>query len=440
VLARLALPIAMTQVAMMSLGMVDLLMVGRVGVEALDAVALGNIWKIGTLIVAMGVVYGIDPAVSQAHGARDQVGLAHALQRGVVIALIISVPVCVSWLFTERVLVAFGQDAGIARVAQQWLLVQLPAVPFFLLFNAMRQYLQGRGITRPTLYVALASNVVNASANWVLIFGHAGSPALGAVGSGISTCMSTLFMAASLFALIRVARLHDGAWVPWSRAALDRGALMKILHVGVPVGMHYGCEIWGFEIAALWAGLLGTDALAANTIQLNLVSLSFMMPAGIGLAASARVGNLIGARRAREAQHAAWVALALGAGVMAVWSLVFLVFRRAIPELYGASPAVVALCASTMPIAAAFQLFDGTQVVGAGVLRGMGRTRATAVFNMLGYYALGLPLGWWLAFDRGLGFAGIWWGVAAGLAVVAVALVAWIAVRGPATLAPAGDE
>src|SRR6185503_17384352 len=122
-----------------------------------------------------------------------------------------------------------------------------------------------------------------------------------------------------------------------------------------------------------------------------MASLSFMMPLGIGLAASARVGNLIGADRARDARHAAWVALSLGAAVMGVWALVFVVFRRSIPLFYGASANVLELCAGVFPIAAAFQLFDSTQVVGAGILRGMGRTRATAVFNLLGYYAIGLP-------------------------------------------------
>jgi MATE family multidrug resistance protein len=437
-MSRTALPIVLTQISMMSMGMVDLLMVGHVGIAALAAVALGNIWKIGTLIVAMGVVLGIDPAVSQAHGARDGRAMALALQRGVVIALLASVPVIAMWFFTERLLVACGQDREIAHVAHRWVLVQLPSVPFFLLFTAMRQFLQGRGIVKPALYVAIAANVLNAATNWVFIYGHLGVPALGAVGSGITTCMSTVFMALALFWLIRAAKLHEGAWMPWSRAAFDVRGLLDILHVGLPVGAHYGCEIWAFQIAALWAGLLGAEPLAANTIVLNMASLSFMMPLGIGLAASARVGNLIGAHRARDAQHAAWVALSIGAAVMGLWAIVFVVFRREIPLMYGASPAVVALCAGTFPIAAAFQLFDSTQVVGAGILRGMGRTRATAVFNLLGYYAIGLPLGWWLTFRRGLGLAGIWWGVAVGLAVVALGLLAWIVVRGPATVA--GEE
>jgi MATE family multidrug resistance protein len=440
-LGRLALPIVLTQLTMMSLGVVDLWMVGRVdeaAVQAVAAVALGNVWKIGTAMVAMGLILGIDPFVSQAHGAHDQVGLARAFQRGLVIALAASVPVAVAWLYTGEVLLAFGQDPAIVAVAHRYLLVQVPSIPCFLVFAAQRQYLQGRGILLPTLWVALAANLLNAGLNWVLIYGHLGFPALGAVGSGVTTGVVQLLLPLMMYALMRAGSLQEGAWVPWSRAAVDPRALGAVLKIGVPVGLHLGAEIWGFQIVALWAGWLGRSELAANTIVLNMASLSFMVPLGIGLAAVTRVGNLVGAGRERDAQTASWSALALGAAVMASFALAFVGLRDVLPRLYldpGASPEAArtfAFATAILPIAAAFQLFDGTQVVAAGVLRGMGTVKPTALANLAGYYAIGLPLGWWLTFRRGAGLPGLWWGLAAGLAVVALSLLAWIAFRGPA--------
>ncbi len=431
-LARLAAPIAFTQLSMMALGFVDLVMVGQCGVEAVGAVSLGNLWKVGTSMVAMGVVLGIDPFVTQAHGARDALGLARALQRGIVLALLVSAPVALLWLFTRSALVAFGQDPQISSVAHDYVLVQLPSQPLFLVFCALRSWLQGRGIVRPMLIVALGANALNVLLNWMFVFGNLGAPALGAVGSGVATSLVQGLMPLALFALVRAGRLHDGAWAPWSREALDLRALGAIVAIGIPIGVHFAAEIWGFQIASLWAGQLGVNELAANAAVLNLASISFMLPLGVGIAAVTRVGNLIGAREPQRAQRAAWAALALGVGLMALCGVVFFVLRDEIGRIYTSELAVLALVASTMPVAAAFQVFDGAQVVASGVLRGMGQTRPTAVANLVGYYVLGLPLGWWLTFERGLGLPGLWWGVALGVAVVALVLVAWIAVRGPA--------
>lgn len=434
ILARLAAPIVATQLLLMALNVVDLALVGRVGVEAFDGVALGNVWKIGTLFVAMGLVFGADPLISQAHGAGDARGVALGLQRSLVIALLASLPVMLAWSFTEDVLLAFGQEPAIARIAHEYVGMQMFSVAPFLIWTSLRQYVQCRGIVAPILVVALLANVVNALLDWILIFGNWGAPALGPRGAGLATGTVQAFLPLALLGVIRWRRLHVGAWIPWSRASIDPRALLAIAAVGAPIALQFACEIWAFQIAALWAGLLGQEELAANSIVLNLSSVSFMLPLGVSLAAVTRVGNLVGERRFVDAQRAAWMSLALGVGAMALCAIAFLLGREALPRAYGAQGTVVALCASVLPIAAAFQLFDGCQVVGAGILRGMGRTRPAAIFNFVGYYALGLPLGWWLAFERGYGLAGLWWGIAVGLASVALPLVVWVARFGPARM------
>jgi MATE family multidrug resistance protein len=431
-LSRLAAPVVATQLGMMLLGVVDALMLGRVGVEPLAAAALGNVWIMGALLGAMGLVLGIDPIVSQAHGAKDGARLGLVVQQGLVVAVLVSIPASIALFFTRDGLLLLGQDPELARMAHAYAVVQIPGVAPFLGFIALRQYLQGRAIVMPAMWVMLLANAVNAALNAVLIFGLFGFPALGVVGSGIATALTRIFLLGALASWILGFGLHRGAWVRWTWRACSPRRLTEIARYGVPVAVQLSLEVWAFQIVTLMAGRLGATPLASHTIVINMASLSFMIPLGISIGAATRVGNLVGAGRSAEAQRAAWVALGMGAGVMAVSAAVFVVFRAWLPTLYTAELEVLALASALLPIAAAFQLFDGAQVVGAGILRGMGRTLPAAAFNLLAFYGLALPSAWWLAFERGHGAPGLWWGLCIGLGAVALMLIAWIRWRGPA--------
>ena len=433
-LLTLALPMVGAQLATMLMGFVDTVMVGRVSVEALGAAAIANVWIFGTLQFASGVIFGLDPLVSQAHGAGDGARAALGLQRGLVLAGLLALPLAALWSQSETVLRLAGQSPELARAAHAYTQVQIPSIPFFLASVALRSYLQGRELVRPALYVVLLANLVNAGLNWVLIFGNLGAPALGLVGAGIATTATRILALAALVALVMALGLHRGAWVPWSRRAVEGAGLREVAALGFPIAFQVCLEMWAFSGSTLVAGRLGADALAAHTVALNLAALAFMVPLGVSQGAVVRVGNLIGSGRPADAQRAAWVALVIGGGVMTGSAALFLAFRHALPRIYTPDPAVVALAATILPIAAAFQVFDGTQVVGCGVLRGMGRTRPAAVFNLIGYWVLALPIGGFLALRTGAGLAGLWWGLCFGLAVVAVSLVVWIARRGPASL------
>lgn len=433
-IARLSLPVIVTQLATMMLGVVDNLMLGRLSVDALNASSLGRVWVMGTYLVAVGLVFGIDPFVSQAHGAGDGRAVGRALQRGLIIALAVSVPLAVLWCFTERVLVLFGQDPQLAQQAQRYALAQLPGLPFLLSFNALRQYLQGRGIVAPAMWVVLGANLVNALGNWILIFGKLGAPALGVVGAGVATGVTECAMFAMLLLVIVRGKLHESAWTPWSRESFAPAGLWAVIRVGAPVALTIGLEMWAFQIATLWSGRLGETSLAAHTIVLNLASVSFMVPLGISIGAAARIGNLIGAGRGEDAQKAAQVAFVMGASVMALSALVFLFGRHWLPAAYTSDGSVLALAAAVLPIAAAFQLFDGLQVVGCGILRGMGRALPGALINLLGYYALALPFAFVFGLRGEHGLRGVWWGLSLGLAAVALSLIAWVSWRGPRTV------
>ena len=415
----------------MLLGVVDAVMVGHVSVSAMAAASLANVWIWGTFMFAQGMLMGLDPIVARAHGARDGERAGRALHAGLATALALSALLSLVWLGTERLLLLTGQEPELARMAHAYTVVQIPSIPFFLIYTALRHYLQAREYMRPALFVILAVNLLNLLFAWVLIFGHLGFPALGLEGAGIAAGLTRAAGGIGLVWLVAGLGLHRGAWVPFGRASLRGTELRELVAFGLPVAVQVSLEAWAFSGAALLVGHLGPIALAAHMIAINLVSLSFMMPLGIAQGAATRVGNLLGAGEPAAAQRAAWVSFALGAGVMCLSAVAFAVGREWLPRVYSPDPGVIAAAAAILPIAAAFQIFDGTQVVGCGVLRGMGRVRPAMAFNLIGYWLLGLPLGGWLALRGGLGLAGLWWGLALGLAVVALSLVAFVALRGP---------
>jgi MATE family multidrug resistance protein len=421
ILVRLALPLMAAQVGMTFLGVVETLIVGRTGTLPLGAVSLGNVWTHSTILMASGVIMGADPLLSQAYGARDPRAAALTFHRGLVLSVLLGLLVSLLWLGTRPVLAFFGQDPGLSALAASFVVVQAPTAFGFLVFTITRQYLAGRGVVAPSLAVVLVVNVLNAILTWWLVFGGSGlSPV---VGAGLAATAMRFLLPALLLGLTFGLGLHRAAWLPWQRASFDWRHLGRIAWLGLPIGLQFGLEVWAFQLATLMAGKLGPDALAAHAIVLNLATLSFTFPLGISVAAAVRVGNLIGAGDALGARRAAALSLLLGVGVMALFAAAFFLLRWELPRLYGAEPEVVRLCARVLPIAAAFQLLDGTQVVGSGILRGLGRTKPAAVLNFVGYYLLALPLGYWLAVRGGLGLGGIWWGLAIGLLCVAGGLL-----------------
>jgi MATE family multidrug resistance protein len=433
-LLRLAVPVAGTQLSMMLLGFVDTVMLGRYDDQAMAASALANVWTFATMFFAGGILLGLDPVIAQAHGAGDGRKAALAFQRAAVMALVLSLPVAFAWLWTDRFLSLAGQESGLLALAQSYATSLIPGLPAFLVYSCLRSYLQGREIVRPALVIVLIANVVNAVANYALIFGNFGAPELGIVGAGIASSVTRTLSLILLACWVWGFQLQRGAWVPWSRDSFSFEGMRAILVIGFPIAIQTSTEMFAFSVSTLLAGTLGATAVVAHTISMNLASISFMLSLGVSAAATTRVGNLIGAGAPDGAQRAAWIAIAMGAGVMSISAFSFVTFRDLLPRMYTENAEAIALAATILPIAGAFQLFDGTQAVACGVLRGMGRTRPAAVFNVIGYWILGLPLGWWIGIRQGW-LGGLWWSLALGLAVVAILLVIWIRLHGPATLA-----
>jgi MATE family multidrug resistance protein len=331
-------------------------------------------------------------------------------------------------VFTRQGLELLGQEPEVAELAARYNLFKLPTVPCFLIYSAVRQYLHGRTLMLPATIVMWAGNGVHALLAWVLIFGAGDVPALGLVGAAIAESTTLLLLVLGLVTWVRVFGLHRGAWRAWGRDSFAWRGLAQTARLGVPIGLQIALEAWAFSIATFMAGWISRDAIGSHQIVLNLAALAFMVPLGVSQGAATRVGNLIGAGDMQSMRRAVTAALLLGMGVMIVPAVAFTLLRFWLPGLYSADPEVVALAAQLLPIAAAFQLCDGTQVVAGGVLRGMGRPDAGAVLSLLGYYAIALPLAYLMGFVFGQGLVGIWGALAVGLTAVALALL--ILVRG----------
>jgi MATE family multidrug resistance protein len=424
---RLALPLIGVQVGMMFMGVVDTIMVGHLNASALAAVALGNLYFFALSIFVFGTLMALDPLVSQAVGARDSETVARSVQRGIVLACLLSV-VTSGLLFAAAPLLRITrQPAELVPIAAAYAAASVPGTLPLFVFIVFRQTLQATGRVAPMIAAVIGANIVNAFLNWVMIFGHLGFPPLGAVGSAWASTISRWFMC---ILLITIVWKHLRALlVPVRPSSLQWGPLLQLLRLGAPIGFQAVLEFSAFAAVALLMGWLGPVQMAGHQVAINLASLTFMVPFGIAGAAAVLVGHAIGRADAPSARRAAADALVVGAAFMLLCGVVFLVFPSRLAGVYSTDLGVIAIAATLIPIAGVFQVFDGLQVVAAGILRGAGDTRAPLVVNLVGFWLIGMPISVYLGLRTPAGAEGLWWGLVAGLAAVAAFLLVRVRTR-----------
>lgn len=429
-LARLAIPLSVASAGQATMGLVDAAVCGRAGAVALAGTGLGNALFFAAAIFAMGLTMGLDPLVSQAFGAGDLRAARRLVWQGSWLALAAGVLVAVPLAFAPLALEPLGIGHAVAREASRFLWARLPGLPPLLFFYAAKSYLQGLGLTRAVVLSTVLANALNFLLDLLLVFGGASLPAwagplrdippLGAGGSALGTTIVTFAQGLVLAIAVRQVSVPGG---PAGLRAPARRELAQAVRVGVPIGLHMGAEVGIFALVGFLAGRLGQAPLAAHEIAISLAATTFTVALGIGNAASVRVGWAVGARDTPAARRAGLTAFAAGGGVMSLSALAFLAFPHGLSRLMTDDAAVVAVAAPLLRVAAAFQVFDGIQAVGAGVLRGAGDTRYTFAANMVGHWLFGLPVALAAGLFGGLGVTGLWWGLAAGLAAVAVGLL-----------------
>lgn len=412
----------------MGMGLVDTVMVGQLGPAAIAATGMGSGVFTAIMIFGAGLMLGVDALVARAAGAGRFDDCLRWLHQAVVLALIVSPVIMGATWIAYLTIDAWGLNPQIGALAKPYLqVIALSALPL-MFYAAFRRYLQGMHVVRPVMYALVSANLVNGGANAVLIYGKFGMPALGVTGSAWATCLARLYMALFLYVAIRREHRRRGASHPHVPYAVDGQKLRRLVALGAPAAGQITLEVGVFVLATALAARLDAVSSASHQIAMNIVSTVFMVPLGLASAGAVRVGHAVGARDAQRARHAGWSALLLGAALMAVLCAVLLLFPRPLLAVFTTDARVVGIGTQLLAIAAAFQLFDGTQAVATGILRGIGDTRTPMAMNVIGHWVLGLPVGYALCFRFAWGVSGLWIGLSIGLIFCAVALtMTWVA-------------
>ena len=434
-LFRLAIPLAAAQAGTQLMGLVDVAVLGRLGARELAGSGLANAVFFAFSVMGMGMVLGVDPLIAQAIGAGDGRRARTVLWQGIWLSLLVSAVLTVVLCIGAAALPLIGAKAELIEPARVYLLIRIVSLVPFLMFFVVRSYLQAVGRTRPMLVAMVIANVFNLIADIAFVFGVGKwIPAMGVAGAAIATVLCTILQLAIVVAAVRNVEVAGHV-----DHRFDREAVLRAARVGLPVALHMGAEVGIFALVALLAGRLGTVDLASHQLVISIASFTFTVALGVAAAGTVRVGIGIGARNAvatRQAGHAAFIA---GVMVMGTSALAFALAPRALARLVTDQEHVIVAAIPLMMVAAVFQVSDGIQAVGAGVLRGAGDTKYTFYANMVGHWAIGFPVALLLGFGFGLGIVGLWWGLCAGLTVVAALLFTRFEKLSRSEIAPISD-
>ena len=431
-LGVLAVPIIITQLAQMGMGVADAIMAGRVSATELAGIALGGNLYWPLMLLMSGIVMAVTPSVSQLRGA-GRIGDAGAVVRQALwIAVCGGATVALLLQHVEPAYRLFGVDERAIPVAAGYLRAASLGLPAMLAYVALRCLCEGMSWTRPAMLIGLSMLAIKVSLNWLFIHGQPalGIPAMGGVGCGWAT---SIVMACSLIAMLVVvwfSRVRaSGVFAAFSRP--EPAEIGRLLQLGLPIGLALFVEVAFFSAATLLIGRLGVETVAAHQVAFSIVGVAFMVPLALGMAATIRVGFNVGANDLAGASRSAWTATS----VAVVWGVslaaALLIWRYELVGLYTKETDVVQLAAGLLLLGALFQVFDGPQATVMGALRGYKDTRAPMVIALVAYWLFGLPVGATLCFGLesipGIGVYGMWWGLVVGLAVVASALFARLA-------------
>ena len=433
-LLALALPLILGNLAQSIIYATDLVLLGRLSADALAAGSLAvNIYG-PFLMFGTGLISALAPMIAsergrKAHSVRD---VRRSVRQGLWVAISITIP---SWLIlwhAEAILLALGQEPVLAAQAGLFVQIVMWSLPAYFIHLALRFYISAMERAFAVFAVLFATVVVNALAGYALIFGHFGLPALGLPGAAIGSAISNLFLCSGLAAVVTTSRhfRRYRLFGRWWRADWPRYA--AIWQLGLPIAIMILLEIGVFNAAVFVMGAIDRTSLAAHAIAIQIAAFAFMVPMGVGQAATVRVGIGYGSGDREQIRRSGWLAFALGVGFMCTTALTLLLIPRTLVGIFldlaaPANAAIAATAVSFLAVAALFQIVDGAQVVGAGVLRGLHDTRWPMVYAAIGYWVIGLGVGITLAFPLAMRGVGIWLGLATGLAVVAIlVLIRWI--------------
>ncbi|MEB2777137.1 MATE family efflux transporter [Algoriphagus sp. D3-2-R+10] len=419
---NLAFPVVLSQLGQVSVGVADSMMVGHLGAVPLAAASLGNSIFFVLLMFGMGISIGITPLVSVAEGKGKFKRIGHLFQHGLWINIATAVLLTVVVVGLSKGLHFLNQPEEVVSLTIPYLFIITASLLPFMIFQSFKQFAEGLSQTKQAMYVTIFCNLINVFLNWVLIYGNLGAPEMGLNGAGLATLISRILMPIMMGIYVMRSKRYSVFNLQLGIGKLRFLLLNRILKIGVPTGFQYIFEVSAFSAAAIMMGWIGVNALAAHQIAINLASISYMMVSGLSTAGMIRVSNQIGRNNFKGMREAGMVVFGMVLVFMAVTGLLFIFMRSYLPTLYIDNDEVVALSASLLIIAGMFQLSDGIQVAGLGVLRGLEDVKFPTVITLVAYWVIGLPLGYFLAFELEMAEKGIWYGLLIGLSLTAIVL------------------
>ena len=430
---KIAIPVVMAELGWMAMGVVDTVMVGPLGPEAISAAGVGNAMHIAFAIFGMAVMLGLDTLVSQAYGARDIRDCHRWFFDGLMLAGLMALPIMTLLVVVWFAIPWLGFHSAVRPLLESYFGVLILSTPFLLAYAVCRRYLQGMHAAMPVMFALVTANAINAAGNWVLVYGHLGVPALGVAGSAWATVMSRAYMLGFLLFAVwwidrkrtREAHIDDRHGLWHVDRAFEASRLRRLLALGLPAASQVGAEVGVFALATAMSGTLDPISSASHQIALNMAGVAFMIPLGLGSAGAVRVGHAVGAGDRARASAAGWTAIILATLFMVVSGLTFVLVPEQLIRLFSSDPSVLSVGTSLLLLAAIFQLFDGIQGVITGTLRGLGDTRTAMKVNLVAHWLLGLPTSYLLCFVAGWGVWGLWIGLSLGLIVTGVILF-WV--------------
>lgn len=417
-IAILSLPIIIGQLGIVLMGVADVIMIGKLEAVHLAAASLANAIYFFIAILGIGTLTAVSPLVAKSKGAEKPNQCAILYKQSIIAAFLLSAFIGIVLFVLTQNLHWFKQTPAVTLLAKNYLhLLNIGTLPM-LLFLAIKQYSDGLGITKPSAIITIIALLINVFLNWVFIYGHLGSAPMGLVGAGIATTLARIIMAVSMFVYVKTQAIYK-PYLHLKKHEEDTQYLKQIFKIGIPSGLQYFFEVGAFAFAAIMIGWINEFALAAHQVAINIASITYMIATGISAGGSIAVGEALGRKNKKDIIDAGRSALLMGALFMSFCALILALFAPQIIALYTTDTQVVNMAIYLLYIAAFFQLSDGIQCVGLGILRGIGDTKMPTLITIFAYWVIGIPLGYILCFKLNQNLYGIWIALLIGLSLSA---------------------
>jgi multidrug resistance protein, MATE family len=419
---NLAYPVVIGQLGFVMMWVVDSLMVGEVGAAPLAAASISNSLIILVYIIGIGVTFAITPltAISVGKGQYEEIGVL--FRQALLVCTILGIILMGGGIGLTEIFPYLNQPEEVVVLAIPYSILLAVSIVPMIMFLSVKQLIEGLSVMRPGMFIVLSANIINVIVNWLLIFGNWGFPELGLTGAGWATLASRIYMLSALLFFVLKSSRFKKYDIRLKFKEINFPIITKLLKLGLPSGVQYFFEVGAFSFAVIMVGWLGTIELAAHQIAINLASISFMVALGLSTAGGILVGNAVGKQDIYETRNSGFTSLIISALFMFFAGVTFIILRNFLPALYIDDVNVISIASTLLIIVALFQISDGVQAVGIGILRGLTDVKGPTLITFVSYWILGLPAAYMLGFTLELGVVGVWIGLSIGLTASAVLL------------------